>query len=146
MQPLNLAQTRPASALADVALPQTYPFGELSYHFGHLSAKLYLGRTQAAFTSQKGAAQSTPPQNKWSRGCRARKSQFLPFAWSASLLHALKRQKKLSMLTSLRLAPNPSIPANTSNLIGRALLALAATPALFLSAPLIPFAKEGSAC
>lgn len=146
MYPLNLAQTRPASTLADVALPQTYPFGEKSYHFGYLLANVQVGRTQAALTSQKGAAQSTLPQNKWSRGCRALKSQFLPCAWLALLPPAQKRQKKPSMLTSLRLPANPSIPVNTSNLIGRVLLALVATPALFPSAPLIPFAKEGSAC
>ena len=146
MRSLDLAQIPAGDAKADVALPQDYTFGEKSYRFGYLSAKLDLGRTQAAFTSQKGAAQSTLPKNKWSRGCRARKSQFLPCAWLALLPPAPKRQKKSSMWTSLRLPPNPSIPANTNNLIGRVLLATLARPALFLSAALIPFAKEGSAC
>ena len=145
MKAQNLAATVALQPMADVALPQLEAFDQFACQFRSLSASVKAGRTQAAFPSQKGAAQSTLPANKWSRGCRALKSPFWHFAWLLSLQHAPKKLKKPFTLTSLRFRPSQYIPANTSNLIGRVLLAQEAAPALFLSI-LIPNQKEGSAC
>ena len=126
----NLA-VRPA---ADVAMPQGKAFGQFSCQFRALWAIVHVGRTQAAFTSHKGAAQSTLPANKWSRGCRALKLPFLHFAWSPSWPLAPRKKKKsfTSMIRPFRLS-RPT-PANTSNCKGRALWAVLARPALFPSA------------
>ena len=133
MKPLNLAQTRPASALADVALPQTYPFGEISYHFGHLSAKLYLGRTQAAFASQRGLDQRAVPlaalQEYRRRGCLRAKSYLHCASW-LSPQHVRPRPKKSSTSTSLFRLSQPT-PANTSKTFGRAADNLLGRPARF---------------
>ena len=133
MKAQNLAQTAGMQPLADVALPQLWAFGEFASQFRSLSASVNTGRTQAAFTSQKGAAQSTPPAYKWSRGCRALSLPFWRCAWLPSWLLAQRKPKTWFTLTNRRSPKNPSTPANTSNTEGRALLGLTARPALFLS-------------
>lgn len=145
MRALNLAQSLSMTGSADAAPPQRHDFHQIACQCRSVSAIVDTGRTQAVFTSHKGAAQSTLPANKWSRGCRALKSPFWHFAWLLSLQLAPKKLKKPFTLTSLRFRPSQYIPANTSNLIGRVLLAQEAAPALFLSI-LIPNQKEGSAC
>lgn len=133
MKAQNLAQTAGMQPLADVALPQLWAFGEFACQFRSLSASVKAGRTQAAFPSQKGAAQSTPSVDKWSRGCRALKLPFWRCAWLPSWLLAQRKPKTWFTLTN-RLSPkSPSTPANTSNTEGRALVGLMARPALFLS-------------
>lgn len=129
MRTLNLA----AVAGADVAMPQGAAFHQFACQFRALWAIVHLGRTQAALTSHKGAAQSTLPANKWSRGCRALRSPFWHFAWLPSLQPAPRKQKK-SFTSMSRFRPSLSTPANTSNTKGRALWAALARPALFLSA------------
>lgn len=143
----NLAPRQPLHPLVDVALPQADDICQNTCQYGYLSAIVNAGRTQAALTSHKGAAQSTLPAIKWSRGCRALNSPFWHFALPLSWLAALKKQPtKSSTRTSQRLLPQSQpTPANTSNLIGRVSLALMAAPALFLSA-MIPLTQEGSAC
>ena len=121
---------------ADVAMPQAAAFTRFACQFRALSANVKIGRTQAAFTSQKGAAQSTLPENKWSRGCRAPRSPFLHFAWLPSWQLAPRKKKKSFTWTSRPLRPSLSTPANTSKTKGRALWAALARPALFLSADL----------
>lgn len=121
-----------AAAGADVAMSQGVAFSEFSCQFRALWAIVHSGRSQAAFTSHKAAAQSTLPANKWSRGCRALKSPFWHFAWLPSWQLAPRKKKKSFMLTS-RFRSSPSTPANTSKLRGRALWATLARPALFLS-------------
>lgn len=134
MRILNLARIGGLQSLADVAMPQAAAFGQFPCQFGTLSAIVHAGRTQAAFTSHKGAAQSTPPANKWSRGCRALNSPYLHFAWSLLSPLAPSPSKKLSTLTSLRLSlSSRPTPANISKTEGRALWAGLAQPALFLS-------------
>ena len=119
---------------ADVAMPQAAAFTRFACQFRALSANVKTGRTQAAFTSQKGAAQSTLPENKWSRGCRAPRSPFLHFAWLPSWQLAPRRPKTWFTSMSRPSRSSRRIPANTSNTIGRALWAATARPALFLSA------------
>lgn len=130
MRTLNLAKV----AAADVAMPQAAAFTRFACQFRALSAIVNAGRTQAAFTSQKGAAQSTLPENKWSRGCRAPRSLFLHFAWLPSWQHAPRKPKTWFTSTSRPFRSSRRIPASTSNTIGRALWAATARPALFLSA------------
>ena len=133
MKAQNLAANTPVQPMADVALPQLWAFGEFSCQFRSLSASVKADRTQAVFPSQKGAAQSTPPVEKWSRGCRALKLPFWPFALPLSWLAAPRKPK--TWFTSINRLSPPSrpTPANTNNIIGRA-LGLRARPALFLSA------------
>lgn len=133
MKAQNLAAQAALQPMADVALPQLWAFGDFSCQFRSLSATVHAGRTQAAFPSQEGAAQSTPPANKWSRGCRALKSPFWHCAWSLSWPLVPRKPKKWSMLTSRPSRPSRLTPANTSKTKGRALLGLTARPALFLS-------------
>ena len=132
MNPLYLA----AGVSRDVAMPQAEAFPHFACQFRALWAIVNTGRTQAVLTSKKGAAQSTPPKNKWSRGCRALKSPFLHFAWSPSWRLAPRKQKK--SFTSINRLSRPSLftPASTSKTKGRALWAVLARPALFLSADL----------
>ena len=133
MKAQNLAAKTPVQPMADVALPQLWAFGEFSCQFRSLSASVKADRTQAVFPSQKGAAQSTPPVEKWSRGCRALKLPFWPFALPLSWLAAPRKPK--TWFTSINRLSPPSrpTPANTNNIIGRA-MGLSARPALFLSA------------
>ena len=133
MKAQNLAATAALQPMADVALPQLGAFDQFTCQFRSLSARVHVGRTQAAFPSQKGAAQSTPPENKWSRGCRALKLPYWAFAWPLSWLAAPRKPKTWSTWTNRLSPPSRPTPANTSNIIGRALLGLTARPALFLS-------------
>lgn len=130
MRTLNLVQV----AGADVAMPQAVAFTRFACQFRALSAIVNSGRTQAAFTSQKGAAQSTLPENKWSRGCRALRSPFLHCAWLPSWQLAPRKSKTLFTSTSRPFRSSRRTLASTSNTIGRALWAAMARPALFLSA------------
>lgn len=130
MRLLNLAP----AVMADVAMPQATAFAHFPFQFRALWAIVHTGRTQAACTSHKGAAQSTLPAIKWSRGCRALRLPFWHFAWSPSWLPAPRKLKKSFTWTSRRLRPSLSTPANTSKTKGRALWAVLARPALFLSA------------
>ena len=133
MKAQNLAATAALQPMADVALPQLEAFDQFACQFRSLSASVKAGRTQAAFTSQKGAAQSTLPANKWSRGCRALNLPFWHCAWLPSWPLVQRKLKTWFTLTN-RLSPkSPSTPANTSKTKGRALLGLTARPALFLS-------------
>lgn len=133
MKAQNLAHSAPLQPMADVALPQLWAFGEFSCQFRSLSASVKVDRTQAVIPSQKGAAQSTPPVEKWSRGCRALKLPFWPFALPRSWLAAPRKPKTWFTWTNRLSRPSRPTPANTSNSIGRA-LGLMARPALFLSA------------
>ena len=157
MRPLNLAACRAGITQSDVALPQAGAIGKFACLFRDLSAIVHVGRTQAAFTSHKGAAQSTPPANKWSRGCRALKSPYLHFAWSASSQLAPKKLKKSSTSTSLLFRPNQPTPASTSNLSGRVTAGSQPQPALFshlerllpllaVGRTFVPFNMEGTTC
>lgn len=130
MRTLNLAQ----GVAADVAMPQATAFTRFACQFRALSAIVNAGRTQAAFTSQKGAAQSTLPENKWSRGCRALRSPFLRCAWLPSWQLAPRKSKTWFTSTSRPSRSSRRTLANTSKSIGRALWAVTARPALFLSA------------
>lgn len=130
MRTLNLVQ----AAGADVAMPQAVAFTRFACQFRALSAIVNSGRTQAAFTSQKGAAQSTLPENKWSRGCRALRSPFLHCAWLPSWQLAPRKSKTWFTSTSRPSRSSRRTLASTSNTIGRALWAATARPALFLSA------------
>ncbi len=130
MNTLNLA----SGAMRDVAMPQAMAFPHFACQFRALWAIVNAGRTQAALTSKKGAAQSTLSENKWSRGCRALKSPFLHCAWLPSWRLAPKKQKKSCTSISRLSLPSLSIPASTSKTKGRALWAGLARPALFLSA------------
>lgn len=130
MRTLNLAQ----GVAADVAMPQAMAFTRFACQFRALSAIVKAGRTQAAFTSQKGAAQSTLPENKWSRGCRAPRLLFLHCAWLPSWQHAPRKPKTWFTSTSRPSRSSRRTLANTSKSIGRALWAVTARPALFLSA------------
>ncbi len=138
MRTLNLELARQP----DVAMPQPKAFAHFSCQFRSLWAIVHAGRTQAAFTSHKGAAQSTLPANKWSRGCRALKSPFWHCAWLPSWPLAPSRKKKSFTSTSRPFRPSLSTPANTSKFKGRALWAVLARPALFLSAPRRRSAKD----
>lgn len=135
MKAQNLAAEASVQPLADVALPQLWALDEFACQFRSLSAIVNVGRTQAVFPSQKGAAQSTPPANKWSRGCRALSLPYWHCAWSLSWQVAPRKPKTWFTSTN-RLSPKSlSSPANTSKTKGRALVGLTARPALFLSAP-----------
>lgn len=122
-----------AGVSRDVAMPQASAFPHFACQFRALWAIVNAGRTQAVLTSKKGAAQSTPPQNKWSRGCRALKSPFLHFAWLPSWRLAPRKQKKSFTSINRLSRPSLSTPASTSKTKGRALWAALARPALFLS-------------
>jgi len=133
MKAQNLAAWAALQPMADVALPQLGAFDQFACQFRSLSARVHVGRTQAAFPSQKGAAQSTPPANKWSRGCRALSLPYWHCAWSLSWQVALRKPKTWFTWTN-RLSPlSRPTPANTSKTKGRALVGLTAQPALFLS-------------
>ena len=133
MKAQNLAQSARLQPMADVALPQLMSFGEFSCQFRSLSVTVHVGRTQAAFPSQKGAAQSTPPANKWSRGCRALRLPFWHCAWLLSWPLAPRKPKTWFTLTNRLSPPSRLTPANTSKTNGRAHVGLTARPALFLS-------------
>ena len=133
MKAQNLAATAALQPMADVALPQLEAFDQFACQFRSLSASVHVDRTQAVFPSQKGAAQSTPPANKWSRGCRALKLPYWRFAWPLSWQVALRKPKTWFTLTNRLSQPSRPTPANTSSTKGRALLGLMARPALFLS-------------
>lgn len=133
MKAQNLAAAAALQPMADVALPQLGAFDQFACQFRSLSARVHVDRTQAVFPSQKGAAQSTPPENKWSRGCRALKLPYWAFAWPLSWLAAPRKPKKWSTWTNRLSPPSRPTPANTSKTKGRALLGLTARPALFLS-------------
>ncbi len=133
MKAQNLAAKAALQPMADVALPQLWAFLQFACQFRSLSATVHVGRTQAAFPSQKGAAQSTPPANKWSRGCRALSLPYWQFAWPLSWQVALRRPKTWFTLTNRLSPPSRPTPANTSKTKGRALVGLTARPALFLS-------------
>lgn len=119
---------------ADVAAQQVQPLDKFACQSMPLWAIVDAGRSQAALTSRKGAAQSTPHQEKWSRGCRALKLQFWRFAWLPSWQLAPKRKSRFTWTTARLSPPNRPTPANTSNTIGRGVRAFRPTPALFLSA------------
>lgn len=151
MNTQNLAAASAALHGADVALPQGAALDQFACQSGYLSAIVNLGRTQAVLTSHKKAAQSTPSQNKWSRGCRALKSPYLHFAWSAFSLHVPRKQKKSFMLTSRPFRSSLHTPASTSNLSGRVSAGSQPRPALFSNRARIgripvPFNMEGAAC
>ncbi len=133
MKAQNLAAQSPAQPMADVALPQLMAFGEFSCQFRSLSTTVHADRTQAVFPSQKGAAQSTPPVQKWSRGCRALKLPYWAFAWPLSWQAVPRKPKTWFTWTNRLSPPSLSTPANTSKTKGRALVGLTARPALFLS-------------
>ncbi|MDB5666081.1 MAG: hypothetical protein JWS11_2624 [Cypionkella sp.] len=132
MKAQNLALSASSQPRADVALPQLLAFSEIACLFRSLSARVHVGRTQAVFTSHKGAAQSTPPANKWSRGCRALSLPYWHCAWSLSWPHAPKKPKTWFTWTNRLSLKSLFSPANTSNTKGRVLLGLTAWPALFL--------------
>ena len=94
------------------------------------------GRTQAVDTLHWGriAEQSVrpAPQKTRSRGCPRAQKQLSHFARLPLWLHALRKSQKLFMLKNL-FRKSLSIPANTSNIGGRAFGAFCAVPALFLS-------------
>jgi hypothetical protein len=132
MPPLHLVATQSCWGLPDAARPQGSALVRISCQSGHLSAIVDVGRTQAVWTTGRGSACRTTPQENRSRGCRAPKS-FCRFAWLPLWQLAQQKKKKSSMLTSL-LRSNQPTPANTSKSQGRAMWADLARPALFLSA------------
>ncbi len=133
MKAQNLAAKGALQPMADVALPQLGAFDQFACQFRSLSASVNADRTQAVFPSQKGAAQSTPPVQKWSRGCRALKLPYwrcaLPLSWQV----ALRKPKTWFTWTNRLSPPSRPTPANTSKTKGRAHVGLTARPALFLS-------------
>jgi len=131
MRPLDVAGSAGWGAAADVAVPQAAVLGDFSCQSGVLWAIVHAGRTQAAFASRWGSAQCTALQKYRSRGCRAPRSPFWPFAWLPSWL-AAPRKKKSFTWTSRRLRPSRFTPVNTSKTEGRACGAMP-RPALFLS-------------
>lgn len=133
MKAQNLAAEAALQPMADVALPQLGAFDQFACQFRSLSASVHVDRTQAVFPSQKGAAQSTPPVQKWSRGCRALKLPYWRFAWPLSWQVALRKPKTWFTLTNRLSPPSRLTPANTSKTKGRAHVGLTARPALFLS-------------
>lgn len=132
MAALHLVATGGFMALADAGLPQAAALSDSSCQFGHLSAIVHAGRTQAVCTSRRGSACCTALQEHRSRECRAPRS-FCRCAWLPSWQLAPLRRKKSSTLTH-RLLSNRPTPANTSKTKGRAPRAALAQPALFLSA------------
>jgi hypothetical protein len=140
MRTQNLVQSAVGQGRFDVAAPQGQGFGKFSCQFRDLWATVHADRSQAVYTSQKGAAQSTPHQKRI-RGCRALRLPFLHFAWLLSSQVAPRKRK--TWFTSInRLSPQslPS-PANTSKTSGRANGANAPRPALFLPANATASAK-----
>lgn len=133
MPPLYLVPTRGQSCQFDAALPQGRAIQKNACQFGHLSANVHAGRTQAVCTSKRGSACRTTLQEHRSRGCRAPKS-FCLCAWLPSwpLVQAAPRTK-LSTLKSRPFRPSRPTPASTSKTKGRASWAVQAQPALFLS-------------
>lgn len=132
MAALHLVATGGFMPLADAGLPQAAALSDSSCQFGHLSAIVHAGRTQAVCTSRRGSACCTTLQEHRSRECRAPRS-FCRCAWLPSWQLAPLRRKKSSTLTH-RLLSNRPTPANTSKTKGRAPRAALARPALFLSA------------
>ncbi len=133
MKAQNLAAWVALQPMADVALPQLMAFDQFACQFRSLSSTVNVDRTQAVFPSQKGAAQSTPPVQKWSRGCRALKLPYWAFALPLSWQVAPRKPKTWSTWTNRLSPPSRPTPANTSNTKGRALVGPTARPALFLS-------------
>lgn len=133
MKAQNLAATAALQPMADVALPQLGAFDQFACQFRSLSAIVHADRTQAVLPSQKGAAQSTPPVQKWSRGCRALSLPYWRCVWPLSWQVALRKPKTWFTWTNRLSPPSLSTPANTSKTKGRALVGLTARPALFLS-------------
>ena len=133
MKAQNLAATAALQPMADVALPQLMAFDQFACQFRSLSASVHVDRTQAVFPSQKEAAQSTPPVQKWSRGCRALSLPYWHCAWSLSWQVAPRKPKTWFTWTNRLSPPSRPTPANTSKTKGRALVGLRSKPALFLS-------------
>lgn len=153
MRPQDVVICPSAMTGPDVGRPQGGDISKFTCQFGTLWGNVNSGRTQAAFTSHKGLAQSTCPVNNRSRGCRARKSPFSSLLWQHSFPHAPKSKFKTKLFTlmSLPLRWNPSTKANTSKVNGRAHAAVPVAPALFLSKILNtskpqPFNMEGAVC
>lgn len=134
MRPQHLVTSGKPAMEFDAALPQPAALGEFSCQFGYLWAIVHPGRTQAAYIRKRGPAVCEVLQEIRSRGCRALKSPFLPFAWWPLLPLAPRKQKKSSMSKIRLLRLNQPTPASTSDLKGRARRVFQARPALFMSA------------
>ena len=131
----DMVELRGGLCLPDVAKPQVGRLGKFACQSMDLWAIVHKGRTQATLTSEKGAAQSTSRQEKWSRGCRAPRSPFWHFAWLPLWQLAPRKPKKsFTLMTALLSPPSRPTPANTSKTIGRVSRAFRPAPALFISA------------
>lgn len=135
MQPQDVVFNLQAFPMRDVGAQQPAVLDKFACQSIDLWAIVHAGRSQAALTSQKGAAQSTPHKEKWSRGCRALKLRFWRFARLPLLQPAPRRKSRFTLTTQLSRLNRP-IPANTSKTIGRGSWANEPTSALFLSAGL----------
>lgn len=132
MAPLYLVAPPGLGLRNGAALPQASALSDFSCQFGTLSAILHADRTQAVCTSRRGSACCTTLQEHRSRGCRAPRS-FCRCVWLPSWQLAQAGRKKSSTWKSRLSRSNRPTPANTSKTIGRALWAVVARPALFLS-------------
>jgi hypothetical protein len=122
----------------DVAMPQAYNLNKQLCPSSQRTGIVDSGRTQAADTLHwartVGQSVTPTPQKYRRRGCRTAPKQFLHFAQSLSLQLALRKSQKQFTLKKL-FPKSQSTPANTSNILGRALGAFGATPGLFFFAP-----------
>ncbi len=140
MIPLYLGAKAHPSPLRDVAKPQTATINNIQCHLHFGSAMICKGRTQAVYTSHLGsvAGQSAAiiPQKTRSRGCRRAQKQFWHSALLLSLQLAARKKNPKSSILKTWFPKSRFTPVNTSNTRGRAVGALGAMPALFLSAPI----------
>ena len=133
MRPLYLVVYPLVMSAVDAALPQDGSLVKKSCQFGHLSAIVHAGRTQAACTSRRGFAGCETLQEHRSQKCRAPRFSCR-FALSPLWQLAQPRKKKSSTSKIRPSRLNRPTPANTNKTFGRAFGALLPRPALILSA------------
>ena len=121
------------NGLADVAAPQADNLVRLEWDLRATCAKVPSGRTQAAYTSERGQGDGvssclTPQENR-SRGCRRAHVSF--WFWLRLQLWLLAPRRKSRCPSR---SPRKSwTPASTSNRLGRANGGACPRPALILS-------------
>lgn len=124
-------------SVADVAAPQVANLVRLSWENGADCANVSAGRSQAAYTSDRGrgddgSSRLTLQENR-SRGCPRAPRPFWQCALSLSLQHAPRKKKPFTSNNRPCRLSRPT-PASSSKYFGRANGALTPRPALFLSA------------
>jgi hypothetical protein len=122
MIPLNMAVIMRVADVPDVAESQPAILANYPCQTRRQSARITLGRTQAAFASDEGCAighSVAPFQEYRSRGCRRARKLSWPCAWLPLWQHVAVPSSLKSFMWTNRFRSSQPTPANTSKSVGR---------------------------